>query len=363
VQENFEVIDIALDKSESNFVKLDEALSTTEENFKKVDTAMEVSEKNFESIDNALQIFEANTNKLDEALQNIDTNFIKLDTALEHFDESFKQFDTGFETIEENMNVIDESIQSIKLLEESIDEAINYSEKINSNTKAIATSVTKLNTQVKETFESQGQEFNNELNEELGIETKTETELNESNIITPDTTSIDELMNFEEFSDDKITATLEAANNKKANENFVKWPEQTQNLFMELEETQKQKVSTTIIDQKLIEESAIVDVITKITAVPEQPKWLTLAPEKFKGMYESMKPELQGKIGREARFRILEDAYQVKNFWETRTYLNETVTLQDNRLNLNEGKKSNPTKLGYSEEYLNSIVEGLGKYK
>lgn len=151
--------------------------------------------------------------------------------------------------------------------------------------------------------------------------------------------------------------------------------EENRATFVKLEETQKEKVKTTLLEtksfDKAILDKAFESALNEKEETDVKPNWLANAPEKFAKIYENLSQEVKDKLNVQANWYggKLETKYQIENFWQTRG-LNETVKPEVNDvLNENEETKtiSQPgaknTGLGYSSNKVQAIKESLNRFK
>lgn len=148
--------------------------------------------------------------------------------------------------------------------------------------------------------------------------------------------------------------------------------------FVELDEAQKEKVKTQLLETKSFDKAVLNEafnsaLVEKTDDTPTEPKWLAEAPEKYRKIYESLNEAAKNKIQTAAGWYSgkLETEYQIANFWQTRG-LNETVKPEVNDvLNENRGTESKTVKqpgvinanLGYSSNRVNAIKESLNRFK
>jgi len=146
--------------------------------------------------------------------------------------------------------------------------------------------------------------------------------------------------------------------------------------FAELDETQKEKVKTTLLETKSFDKAvldkAFESALVEKDDTPATPKWLANAPENFKAIYESLNDDAKNKLHVQATWYSgkLETDYQIQNFWQTRG-LSESVAPEVNTV-LNENAKETKTvkqpgtvnhNLGYSADKVQMIKESLNRFK
>lgn len=171
----------------------------------------------------------------------------------------------------------------------------------------------------------------------------------------------------------KIDAVLEQIKKEKieANSDEKRYPslnllgENLRAEFSKLDETKKEKVGKALNESKAISAEALEAVY--VSALQEssnvEPKWLSDAPSKYRKIYEGLSESEKVNIQKAASWysNKLETEYQIKNFWETRGL--DTVVVE----NLNESVIAKgeevPTKLGYSNDLVDSVAQSLRRRK
>jgi hypothetical protein len=169
----------------------------------------------------------------------------------------------------------------------------------------------------------------------------------------------------------KINTLLESVTKQKAasalNESrydFYKvLDEDARKEFNSLDETKKEKVVSALqknawftkSDVHRVWESALVE-----KEVDDEPLFIKNMPETVKPIWESMTAVEKESIYAQGSAYKLNTAYQIKHFWSTRNLKKENVGLI--KLNENESAEtSKPSKVGYGNDYMSKVAEGLGK--
>lgn len=169
----------------------------------------------------------------------------------------------------------------------------------------------------------------------------------------------------------KINTLLESVTKQKAastlNESkyaFYKiLDEDSRKEFNALDETKKEKVVNALqqnawftkSDVHRVWESALVE-----KEVDDEPLFIKNMPEGVKPIWESMTPVEKESIYAQSTGYKLNTAYQIKHFWSTRNLKKENVGLI--KLNENESAEpGKPSKVGYGNDYMSKVAEGLGK--
>lgn len=175
--------------------------------------------------------------------------------------------------------------------------------------------------------------------------------------------------------DNKIKNVLESIEKQRMEANsldktypFVKFlGEEKRNAFSVLSEADKMRVTHAYNAKPVYEEAAIVLLWEASLAKTEvNEKWLTDMPTEYIPLWESASDELKERIIRQAQVYRMESAYQIKNFWQTRglgtTFSPEAGTINENHA-VEPLKGKSLTTLGYTEDYVESIKQGLNRYK
>ncbi len=170
--------------------------------------------------------------------------------------------------------------------------------------------------------------------------------------------------------DNKIQAVLESVQKQKAemkNQDsrypFMQFLSESKKAeFIALNETEKKRVANALNSKPAFDEERIVAVWeSALASVEINEKWLTDMPVEYLPLWESATADAKDRITRQAKMFRLETAYQIKNFWQTRGLgkpAEETAGINESA-RAEAAKGTNP--LGYSNDYLQSISESLGK--
>jgi len=133
--------------------------------------------------------------------------------------------------------------------------------------------------------------------------------------------------------------------------------------FTLLEDNQKQKVMDAIREVKPLNENQFL-VIWDKTINPVEPekieeKLISEMPENLKKVWDRLDENVRAKLLTQANFYNLETNYQIRNFWNTRQILTESVDLE--RLNESAQIEKENTK-SYATGYMNVVAQGLEKF-
>ena len=126
---------------------------------------------------------------------------------------------------------------------------------------------------------------------------------------------------------EKLSKIIEISEKQRAinEEVYNKYPfvkllsESDKKRFVELSATDKQKVADRIAKTPTVESESILKLWENAVKenVPVEPRWLELAPKQYKDVYNSASEQIKESLAAKAEFFILENQYQINNFWET----------------------------------------------
>lgn len=170
--------------------------------------------------------------------------------------------------------------------------------------------------------------------------------------------------------DNKIQAVLESVQKQKtelksqdSNYPFTNFlSEGKKSEFIALNETDKRRVANALNSKPAFDEEKIVEVWeSTLASVEVNEKWLTEMPIEYLALWESASAAHKDAITRQAKMFRLESAYQIKNFWQTRGLGKPS----EDTTGINESARAEAAKginsLGYSNDYINTIAESIGK--
>lgn len=173
--------------------------------------------------------------------------------------------------------------------------------------------------------------------------------------------------------DKKIEAVLESIKKQKVDEKaddarypFVKFlGESKRNEFLLLNETEKQRVANALNAKPSFDEERIVKVWeSALTEVEVNEKWLTDMPVEYLPLWENASAAVKDRIARQAHLYNLETPYQINNFWQTRGLgkTEQTIVESLNETKRVETAKTDVNPLGYSNDHIKNISEGLSRF-
>lgn len=174
--------------------------------------------------------------------------------------------------------------------------------------------------------------------------------------------------------DKKIEAVLESIKKQKVDENTkdARYPfvnflgENKRNEFFALSETEKTRVANALNTKPSFNEEQIVKVWESALAEVEvNEKWLTEMPVEYLPLWENCSADVKDRIARQARVYKLETSYQINNFWQTRGLgkTDQAVIESLNESKRVETAKTDVNPLGYSNDHVKNIADGLNRFK
>lgn len=174
--------------------------------------------------------------------------------------------------------------------------------------------------------------------------------------------------------DEKIKNVLESIEKQRMesrsldkNYPFVKFlGEEKRNAFESLSEADKMRVTNAYNANPAYDEAGICTIWESALAKTEVfEKWLTSIPAEFLPLWEGASQDAKERIIRQAKVYRMETDYQIKNFWQTRglgaTFVSEVGVVNESAA-AEENVDEKLALLGYTENYIESIKKGLGRY-
>lgn len=173
--------------------------------------------------------------------------------------------------------------------------------------------------------------------------------------------------------DEKIDSIIENVKkqktesiNEKSNFPYIKMlSESVQREFLQLEDSQKQKVIAAVNTNKPMNENDFVSIMNSITNPTDPSKvyerYVDLMPVEYKATWDSLTENKKNAILDRAKFYKMSTPYQVKYFWHGVNELKESVefTSLNESTNISENKVLN----SYGSEYLKNLALGLQRLK
>lgn len=172
----------------------------------------------------------------------------------------------------------------------------------------------------------------------------------------------------------KIDAVLEQIKKEKieANSDEKRYPslnlldENLKAEFINLDQTKKEKVGKALNESKALSAEALKAVYNSalVESSYTEPNWLAQAPTKYRKIYEGLSESEKINIQKAASWYAnkLDTDYQIKNFWETRGIDNAVLENLSESV-IAQGKEQPTTKLGYSNDLVQSVAQSLRRRK
>ena len=340
--------------SYSNYLseKLGESINYTEHVAEKTDQSIAYAEHIAEKADRGIQYSEMVAENLDKGNKYNEYMATKLDEAIRYG-----------EYLAEKIN---ETVAYAEYVAEHTDNSINYGEYLaeNATSKEDFKNLTEYTEYMFEGLTPKKDGKMQDLDEE---------KTNANGLIANAITENENVMSRYTALDNKIEAVLESVKKQKTdNKSYTAdYPftaflsEGKRDAFLSLNETEKKRVTKALDAKPSFNEETIVKVWESALAEVEVNElWLTDMPVEYLPVWESASPEIKDKITRQSKLYNLSTSYQIKNFWQTRglgkpeDFVTESVNESKNT-ETNNPEKANS--LGYSNDYLNSVKESLGK--
>ena len=348
----------------SNYLSemLGKSIDYSEHIAEKSDRGIRYSEMLAEKVNQHMSYTDYLAEKVDQSISHSDYIAEKLDQSISHTDYIAEKVNQNIEYgnyIAEKMN---ETLAYAEYIAEHADNSIRYSEYITENV-ASKKDFQNLTEYTEYMFENAG----------FKLDGKT-TDVSEKSK-DPVAGSVKEgvAVRYSNL-DKKIDALLESVNKQKTEDkaNDARYPfvkflgENKRNEFFNLNEAEKQRVTTALNAKPSFNEEGIVKVWeSALASVEVNEKWLTDMPVEFLPLWEAASPDVKDRIYRQAQVYKLESPYQIKNFWQTRGLDKTEQAIVES---LNESKrvetaKSNLSPLGYSFDHVNKVASGLNRFK
>lgn len=174
--------------------------------------------------------------------------------------------------------------------------------------------------------------------------------------------------------DEKIKNVLESIEKQRMesqsldkNYPFVKFlGEEKREAFSSLSEADKMRVTNAYNANPAYDEAGICNVWEKALAKTEvNEKWLQNIPADYLPLWEAASQDVKERIIRQAKVYRMETEYQINNFWQTRglgaTFIPEVGVVNESASTEVQSDEKLAS-LGYTENYIESIKKGLGRY-
>ena len=348
----------------SNYLSemLGKSIDYSEHIAEKSDRGIRYSEMLAEKVNQHMSYTDYLAEKVDQSISHSDYIAEKLDQSISHTDYIAEKVNQNIEYgnyIAEKMN---ETLAYAEYIAEHADNSIRYSEYITENVAS------------KKDFQNLT-EYTEYMFENAGFKLDGKTTNVSEKSKDPVAGSVKEgvAVRYSNL-DKKIDALLESVNKQKTEDkaNDARYPfvkflgENKRNEFFNLNEAEKQRVTTALNAKPSFNEEGIVKVWeSALASVEVNEKWLTDMPVEFLPLWEAASPDVKDRIYRQAQVYKLESPYQIKNFWQTRGLDKTEQAIVES---LNESKrvetaKSNLSPLGYSFDHVNKVASGLNRFK
>ncbi len=341
-----------------------------------VDENVQLAESVSEKLDKVIDYTDYVAKTLDESIQY--TNYVaeKTDKSIQYGEYLKEQIEKGIQYSEYLKECIEKGVSYTEYVAEKLDQGISYTEHVAENASKgieyaeyIAEKANQLSEKLSDAVsyaDYLGESLNKGIaySEYVGEQTQqladyTEFMLNENGMTAnPKTEKVNEEAEKQvqtivenastDYSSltDKVDSLIESVKKQK-----------TDQANISLDEAGKQKVSDALNESN---QQQTVDTIVNGTN-PVQvstEKWLDEAPEAYKTLWESLDLNTRNMVIAQSKFYVLESAYQIKNFWETRKLAPGASEV----INESVDTANQPTALGYTPSYLDNIVKSLGRF-
>lgn len=342
-----------------------------------VDENVQLAESVSEKLDKVIDYTDYVAKTLDESIQY--TNYVaeKTDKSIQYGEYLKEQIEKGIQYSEYLKECIEKGVSYTEYVAEKLDQGISYTEHVAENASKgieyaeyIAEKANQLSEKLSDAVsyaDYLGESLNKGIaySEYVGEQTQqladyTEFMLNENGMTAnPKTEKVNE-----EEAEKQVQTIVENASTDYSSltdkvdsliESVKK--QKTDQANISLDEAGKQKVSDALNESN---QQQTVDTIVNGTN-PVQvstEKWLDEAPEAYKTLWESLDLNTRNMVIAQSKFYVLESAYQIKNFWETRKLTPGASEV----INESVDTANQPTALGYTPSYLDNIVKSLGRF-
>lgn len=341
-----------------------------------VDKNVQYSEYVAEKLDKVIDYTDYVAKTLDESIKY--SNYIadKSDKAIQYGEYLKEQIEKGIKYSEYLKECIEKGVSYTEYVAEKLDQGIAYTEHVAENaskgieySEYVAEKANQLDEKLSDAI-SYGDYLGESLNkgiaysEYVGEQTQqladyTEFMLNENGVTAnPKTEKVNEeeaekqvqtivenaSTNYSSLTD-KVDSLIESVKKQKIDQANIS-----------LDEASKQKVSDAMNESN--QQQNVDSIVNGSNPVELTEKWLTEAPEAYKTLWESLDTNTRNTVTAQSKFYLLESAYQIKNFWETRKLTSGTSEVVNESINTAD----QPTTLGYTPNYIESILNGLGRF-
>lgn len=329
-----------------------------------------------EKLDQNISYSEHVAEKADRGIQYSEMIAEKMDKGLEYSNYLAERLNTSINYNEYVASKLDESIKYGNYLAEKMNQTVSYAEYIAEHTD----NSIRYSEYITENVASK-KDFKN-LTEyaEYMFENMTPSldgkyvDASESRTKDMVSSSIKEnVLNRYSSLDNKIEAVLDSIKKQKIDEksNDARYPfvkflgESKKNEFFSLNETEKQRVANALNINPSFSEEKIVKVWESALAnVETNERWLTNMPVEYLPIWENASSDVKDRITRQANLYRLETQYQINNFWQTRGLgkTDQAIIESLNESKRVESAKNDINPLGYSNDYVKNVANGLNRF-
>ena len=334
------------------------AIAYSEHIAEKLDQSIGYSEHIAEKSDRGIQYAEMIAEKMDKGLEY--TNYLgeKINQSINYSEHVAGKLVESIKYGEYLAGKMNETLKYAEYIAEHTDNAIRYSEYITENVAS------------REDFKNLT-EYAEHMFENMMSKDGKSADVSEDKKTDPVSSSVKETYSG---LDKKIEEILESINKQKIDEkaNDSRYPfvrflgESKRNEFLNLSETEKQRVANALNTRPSFSEQQIVKVWESALAEVEvNEKWLTEMPTEYMSLWENASQAVKEDIIRKSRLYNLNTPYQIANFWQTRGLGKTDQAVIES---LNESKRVETAKteinpLGYSPDHVKNIAAGLSRFK
>lgn len=355
-----EKLDQSIKYAEHIAEKTDQNIQYTEHVAEKTDQVIQYSEHVAEKTDQSIQYAESLAEKVDQSIQyseHIAGGVDKIKEYTNYLAESYNEGATTHESLLEYVGYLKENLEKVSDYAEYVAETVNSNLIVEDEAGIPAEDIKTDTTDVTEPIvDAEGNVIDGEVeNVEGDLELDGEGEA-EGEVVAEDRSEDieDEIKELGEPKDGKLAAkneevdSLDAYKNSiteklqslinKAEENKTKDPhffkfvsESARTEFNELATEDKTKVLSAIEGRGFLTEGQILGLWQNSllnAVVATDPKVVTLMPTEYKDTYAKLSEAKKGSILAQSKYHVLETAYQVANFWQTRDLRDTTVVME-----------------------------------
>jgi hypothetical protein len=325
-----------------------------------------------ERLNNGIEYTEHVAERADKGIQYAETISEKLGQTIEFTNYLSEKQNQGLGYSEYLAEKLKQTIGYAEHIAEHADNSIRYSEYLaeNAATKEDFKALTEYTEYIAEGLNGGVKARTEDVNEEE--EEKKEVE--NKGVLAGAVTESRSIMERYSALDEKIKNVLESIEKQRMesrsldkNYPFVKFlGEEKREAFSSLSEADKMRVTNAYNANPAYDEAGICTIWETALAKTEVfEKWLTSIPTEFLPLWEAASQDTKERIIRQAKVYRMETDYQIRNFWQTRglgaTFVPEVGVVNESAA-AEENVDEKLASLGYTENYIESIKKGLGRY-